>query len=410
MPRRRKKLGKLLVEEEVITENQLNEALKVQEETGGILGNILVEQGFVEVNVLLPLLARHYARLQFTLADCRISDDVVNLLPASLATKYVAMPIDADTHHVTVAMSNPMNDRAVQALATHLHRRVRPVMCTKQVLQKALTLHYGRAVSDEAFGGDTAYTFPQPPPHYTFESLVVGDANREAYQVTEVAGDFPGTTHNPLVICGDVGHGKTHMLCAIGNRARSRERSRRIAWLPAAELEHEVTLAIETGQVDAFHDKYHQVDILLLDDIQFLAERRGVQQEFGRLFGLLCSQGRQIAVSSDRPPQALSVLVEEVRTQFATGTVVRIGTTSVALKTAILMAKQKGITAKLSDQLLAELAKELPDDIRYLEGTLRNLNLRLSISGKEPTMEVLRRMLEDMGAITPKNRRDALAG
>jgi chromosomal replication initiator protein len=200
------------------------------------------------------------------------------------------------------------------------------------------------------------------------------------------------------------------MLCAIGNRARSRDRSRRIAWLPAAELEHEVTLAIETGQVNAFHDKYHKVDILLLDDIQFLAERRGVQQEFGRLFGLLCSQGRQIAVSSDRPPQALSVLVEEVRTQFATGTVVRIGTTSVALKTAILMAKQKGITAKLSDQLLAELARQLPDDIRYLEGTLRNLNLRLSISGKEPTMDVLRRMLEDMGTIRPEDHRDARAG
>lgn len=410
MPRRRKKLGTLLVEEEVITESQLNEALRLQEETGGILGNILVEQGFVEVNVLLPLLARHYARLQFTLADCRISDDIVNLLPASLATKYVAMPIDADAHHVTIAMANPMNDRAVQALASHLGRCVRPVMCTKQTLQKALTLHYGRAVSDEAFGGDTAYTFPQPPPHYTFESMVVGDANREAYQIAEVAGDFPGTTHNPLVIYGDVGHGKTHMLCAIGNRARSRRRTQRIALLPAAELELEVTLAIETNQVGAFHDKYHHTDILLLDDMQFLAGRRGVQQEFARLFGLLCSQGKQIAVSSDRPPEELPVLVEEVRTQFSTGTVVRIYATSVALKTAILITKQKDLAAKLSDQLVAELAKQLPDDIRYLEGTLRNLNLRLSMSGKEPTMETLRRMLEDMGAVGRVDRMNARTG
>jgi len=400
MEKRRKKLGTLLVEEQVISKPQLDEALSHQQETGGILGSILVERGFVEVNVLLPLLARHYAGLQFTLADCKISENVIRLLSASVANEFIAMPINANSYEVTLAMANPMNDRAVLALAAHLGRRVKPVFCAKNTILRALAIHYGSVVHKDSAVTKAIHSFPHPPPRYTFETFVVGDANREAYQASETAGDYPGTAHNPLLIYGDVGHGKSHMLCAIGTRCRDRDRAKNVAWLPAAELEREITESIEKNTVRDFRARYQHADVLLLDDIQFLAGRRGVQQEFARLFGILCSQGKQIAVTSDRPIGELDVLIEDIRSQFVMGTEVVVGTTSVALKTAILMAKQKDIAAKLSDDLVAELARDLPDDIRYLEGALRNLSLRLSLSADEPTVEIMRRMLKQMGTLS----------
>jgi chromosomal replication initiator protein len=144
---------------------------------------------------------------------------------------------------------------------------------------------------------------------------------------------------------------------------------------------------------------YQRADVLLLDDIQFLARGSAVQQEFARLFALLGSQGRQIAVTSDRPLSELDALVEELRSQFSAGASVKVGVASVALKTAILMAKQKGSPMRLSDNLIAELARALPDDIRYLEGTLRNLSVRLALSGERATADTIRRMLRQMGTI-----------
>lgn len=393
MKQERKRLGTMLVEEQVITEHQLKEALQHQRRTGQILGNVLVELGFVEESVLLPLLARHYARLQPTLADCKISGDIVNLIPASMAHEYQAMPIGASFDQVTVAFSNPMNDRAVQAISAYLRRRVRPVLCPRDTLARAIVLHYGAAVAAGPAVTAAMPTFPQPPPTLSFETFVVGDANRATYLAAEEAAEYPGTNKNPLLIYGEVGHGKTHLLCAIGNRALARDPARCVAWLPATEVEQELTEAIQTQAVEAFHARYQRADLLLIDDIQFLARQRGVQQEFAKLFRILCAQGKQVAATSDRPLDEIDVLLDEVRSQFSTGVTLHVGTASVALKTAIIMAKQKGSEARLPDALIAELARELPDDIRYLEGLLRNLSLRLTISGEKPTIEAIRRHL-----------------
>ncbi len=400
MKEERKKLGALLVQERVISQEQLDQALRVQEENGGMLGNTLVELGFIEESVLLPLLARHYAGLLPTIADCRISDDIVGMLPAPLARRHLAMPLNATAERVTVAMANPMDQRAVRELATHFRCQVRPVMCPRDTMLKALASHYGPAKGEERRESGVGPLFPQPPPTFTFGSFIVGDANRMAYLTAEAAGDFPGTTHNPLFIHGEVGHGKTHLLCAIGNRALARDRSRHVAWLPATDLEQQLAEAIENRHVHAFHATYQRADLLLLDDIQFLARGHAVQKEFARLFGLLCAQGRQVAVTGDRPLGELSVLVDELREQFSTGAVVRVGVASVALKTAILLAKQKGTPIRLPDDVVGELAEALPDDIRYLEGTLRNLSLRLALSGETPSAETIRRMLYQMGGLT----------
>ncbi|MCU0611425.1 MAG: DnaA/Hda family protein [Candidatus Eisenbacteria bacterium] len=393
MKQERKRLGTMLVEERVITEHQLKEALHHQRRTGQILGNTLVELGFVEESILLPLLARHYARLQPTLADCKISADIVGLIPSSMAHQYQAMPIGASFDQVTVAFANPMNDRAVQAISAFLRRRVRPVLCPRDTLSRAISLHYGAEVAFAPEVTAAMPVFPQPPPNLSFETFVVGDANRTTYLAAEEAAEYPGTARNPLLIYGEVGHGKTHLLCAIGNRALARDPSRCLAWLPATEVEHELTEAIETKSVEQFHSRYQRADLLLLDDIQFLARHRGVQQEFAKLFRLLCAQGKQVAATSDRPLEELDVLLDEIRSQFSTGATVHVGTASVALKTAIIMAKQKASEARLPDALIGELARELPDDIRYLEGTLRNLSLRLAISGEKPTIDAIRRHL-----------------
>lgn len=400
----RRKLGTLLVEEGVITQDQLAEALQVQRETGEILGNILVERGLVEESKLLQLLARHYAGLQLTLAYCRIGQEIVSLVPAPMARELLAMPISATPDRVIVAMANPMDNRTVQALASHIGRRVWPVLCPREALERAIDVHYGieGETIEAAVPSDVRalpQPFPRPPADFTFEAFVVGDSNREAYRAAEIAGQSPGTELNPLLIYGEAGHGKTHLLCAVGNRALEDNPSRLVAWFPATELERELTEAIEETRVDSFHARYGRADVLLLDDIHFLARGRGVQQEFARLFGFLCSQGRQIAATSDRPAEELDVLVDDIRTHFSSGAAVRVNTASFALKTAILMAKQKLCGTTLPDELVVELATSLPDDIRHIEGALRNLAVRLALSGEEPTPEVMRKLLGQMGAV-----------
>jgi chromosomal replication initiator protein len=280
------------------------------------------------------------------------------------------------------------------------------VLCPKDALEKALTAHYGSGegeppeVQEAAEGGKMPQPFPRPPAEFTFETFVVGDSNRSPYLAAEAAGDSPGTDHNPLLIYGEAGHGKTHLLCAIGNRAVERDPSRLVAWFPATELERELNEAIEGGQLDGFHARMGRANVLLLDDIHFLARGRALQQEFARLFGFLCSQGRQIAATSDRPLSELDVLVEDIRTHFSSGSAVRVQRASVALKTAILLAKQKVCGTSLPDDLVIELATNLPDDIRHLEGTLRNLAVRLALTGQEATPDNMRQMLDQMGAVS----------
>ncbi len=401
----RRKLGALLVEDGIVTQEQLDEALRIQRESGEIFGNILVERGYVDESKLLQILARHYAGLQLTLAYCRIGQEIVNLLPAPMARELLAMPISATPDRVIVAMANPMDNRTVQAIASHLGRRVWPVLCPRDALERAIDVHYGeeggapRAPAPPE-AGTLPQPFPRPPGSFTFQSFVVGDSNREAYRAAEAAGASPGSELNPLLIYGEAGHGKTHLLCAVGNRALADDPSRLIAWFPATELERELTEAIEENRVDGFHARYGRADVLLLDDIHFLARGRGVQQEFARLFGFLCSQGKQIAATGDRPLEELDVLVDDIRSHFSSGAAVRINTASFALKTAILMAKQKTCGTTLPDELVVELANTLPDDIRHIEGALRNLAVRLALSGEEATPEVMRRLLGQMGAVS----------
>jgi chromosomal replication initiation ATPase DnaA len=401
----RRRLGTLLVEEGVITQEQLDEALQLQRETGEILGNILVERNLVEESKLLQLLARHYAGLQLTLAYCRIGQEIVSLVPASMARELLAMPISATPDRVIVAMANPMDNRTVQTLASHIGRRVWPVLCPREALERAIDVHYGThgepvGVVTPAEEGVLPQPFPRPPADFTFEAFVVGDSNRDAYRAAKAAGESPGTELNPLLIYGEAGHGKTHLLCAVGNQALEHNPSRLVAWFPATELERELIEAIEENRVDSFHAKYGRADVLLLDDIHFLARGRGVQQEFGRLFGFLCEQGRQIAATSDRPVEDLDVLLDDIRTHFSSGAAVRVNTASFALKTAILMTKQKLCGTTLPDDLVVELATSLPDDIRHIEGALRNLAVRLALSGEEPTPEVMRKLLAQMGAVS----------
>ncbi len=396
----RPRLGSLLVDENIITDEQLQEALRVQQETGEMLGNVLVQRGFVEENRLLAVLARHYAGLKLTLEHCKIGQDVINLLPASMAAEFMAMPVSANEDRVILAMADPTDDRAVQALASHLRRRVWPVLCSREVLQRALAVHYATDIGETPATAQRAKLpalYPQPPPEFTFESFIVGDANRVAYLTAQEAAMSPGEAHNPLLIHGEAGLGKTHLLCAIGNSVLANDHTQQVAWYPAAGLERALVDAIEENEVDLFHARYERVDVLILDDIHFLARGRGVQEEFARLFEYLCSRGKQIAATSDRPLEELDVLVDDIRSHFSSGVTAEVHTPSVALKMAILMAKQKICGMMLSDDLILELARKLPDDIRYLEGTLRNLALRVGMSGDEPTVEGMRSVLEQMG-------------
>ncbi len=207
----------------------------------------------------------------------------------------------------------------------------------------------------------------------TFDTYVVGTSNREPYEAAaEVARD-PGRTCNPLFLYGDVGLGKTHLMNAIGNAVLANGGSRVVLYIPSIRFAEELLEAIERNELDAFRQRCAELDVLLLEDVQFLARQRAVQEEFADVFTLLCREGKQVVVTSDRPPHAVHALSERVRSAFSSGVITEVGYPTLEMRAAILsrLAAQKGL--KLPDRFAIKIARKCGKDVRKLEGASNRL-------------------------------------
>jgi chromosomal replication initiator protein len=239
---------------------------------------------------------------------------------------------------------------------------------------------------------------------YTFDSFIVGASNRMAHASAMAAAERPGTVYNPLFIYGGSGLGKTHLLQAIGREVQ--QRGQRVLYLPSEVFTNDLINAIRTGSTDEFRGKYRNTDVLLLDDVHFIAGKEQTQEEFFHTFNALHSANRQIVLTSDRAPQAISMLEDRLRTRFAWGMITDIQPPNLETRVAILQAKAATMGRRIPDDVLLSIAQRAHRNIRDLEGALTKVVAHANTFGRSVSIGVVD---EALAYLTPAQGKLSLA-
>jgi chromosomal replication initiator protein len=241
-------------------------------------------------------------------------------------------------------------------------------------------------------------------PRYTFSSFVVGNSNRLAHAASLAVAENPAQAYNPLFLYGGVGLGKTHLLHAIGNMCV--DHGLRVLYVTSEDFTNDLINSIRTHTTDLFREKYRRIDILLIDDVQFIAGKESTQEEFFHTFNALHGQNRQLVLSSDRPPRAMVTLEERLRSRFEWGLAADIQPPDIETRMAILRSKAERAGRTVPPDLLELIARRVQSNIRELEGALIRVLALADLSGIPLGVELVESALADM---LPKNRRIAPA-
>ncbi len=231
-------------------------------------------------------------------------------------------------------------------------------------------------------------------PRYTFETFVVGASNRLAHAACMAVADNPARAYNPMFLYGGVGLGKTHLLHAIGNV--SHQSGLRVLYVSSEEFTNDFINSIQKHNNAAFRERYRQIDVLLIDDIQFIAGKDSTQEEFFHTFNTLHGQDKQIVISSDRPPKALVTLEERLRSRFEWGLIVDIQPPDLETRIAILRAKAERAGRQIANEILEMIARQVQSNIRELEGALTRVIAFSDLSGMPVTHELVNTSLADL--------------
>ena len=258
-------------------------------------------------------------------------------------------------------------------------------------------------IADEArFSSDlpepAAFEPPARPsnmnPRYLFETFVVGSGNRLAHAACLAVAEKPARAYNPLFLYGGVGLGKTHLLHAIGNACHSRGLN--VLYVSSEEFTNDMINAIRTHTNQAFREKYRSADVLLVDDIQFIAGKESTQEEFFHTFNTLHGQDKQIIVSSDRPPKSLNTLDERLRSRFEWGLTADIQPPDLETRLAILRSKAERTGRQVPDDVLESIARRVQSNIRELEGALNRILAFADLSGAHLGSQLVEVALADL--------------
>ncbi|MCL5429002.1 MAG: chromosomal replication initiator protein DnaA [Chloroflexi bacterium] len=231
-------------------------------------------------------------------------------------------------------------------------------------------------------------------PRYSFETFVVGASNRLAHAASLAVAENPAKAYNPLFLYGRVGLGKTHLLRAIGNAAS--QRGLQVLYVSSEEFTNDLIHAIRTHSTQAFRDKYRRTDVLLIDDIQFIAGKESTQEEFFHTFNTLHGQNKQIVITSDRSPKGLMTLEERLRSRFEWGLIADIQSPDYETRLAILRSNAERIGRAVDPAVLETIARRMQSNIRELEGALNRIVAYAYLRGIPLTADVVDSALADL--------------
>jgi chromosomal replication initiator protein len=231
-------------------------------------------------------------------------------------------------------------------------------------------------------------------PKYKFETFVVGPSNRLAHAASLAASENPAKAYNPLFIYGGVGLGKTHLLQAVGNACRGQGLS--VLYVSSEEFTNDMINAIRNHTTENFRDKYRSIDVLLIDDIQFIAGKESTQDEFFHTFNTLHGQDKQLVMTSDRPPKAMVTLEERLRSRFEWGLTVDIQPPDLETRQAILRSKAERAGRRVDDAVIELIARRVQSNIRELEGALTRVLAYSDLIGQSLTLDLAGSALADL--------------
>ncbi|HVE94408.1 MAG TPA: chromosomal replication initiator protein DnaA [Acidimicrobiales bacterium] len=280
------------------------------------------------------------------------------------------------------------------------------------------------AAAEAAEQRESMLSIPRPPrhgdtlpltPEFTFDAFVIGESNSFAHAAARAVAETPGRAYNPLFVYGESGLGKTHLLHAIGNYVRENFPHRHVRYVTTETFMNEFVDAIRTNSTIAFKRRYRESDVLLIDDIQFIESKEGLQEEVFHTFNDLRAARKQVVITSDRPPKDIATLEDRLRSRFMSGLLTDVQPPQLETRLAILQRKTELEPTEIPHEVLVLIATHVKDNIRELEGALTRVVAFASLNRKPITLELAEHLLTDLISgdqprqITPQDILDATA-
>lgn len=284
-----------------------------------------------------------------------------------------------------------------------------PTIASISIMPSDPKTDYPASISGGAASGSTAQSLTQTPStkpglntKYTFSTFVVGSHNRFCHSAANAVADRPGQAYNPLFLYGGVGLGKTHIMQAIGHEIMTNSPNLSVRYITCERFTNELINSIRDDRMAEFRRRYRQVDVLLVDDIQFIQGKESTQEEFFHTFNHLRDNHRQIVLSSDRPPKDISLLEERLKSRFEWGLIADIQVPDLETRVAILRKKCEVEKITVPDDLLQHIASLFTNNIRELEGALIRANAYANLTGAELSLSSLSSILQPVGPARPR--------
>lgn len=230
----------------------------------------------------------------------------------------------------------------------------------------------------------------------TFENFIVGPSNKFAYAAAQAVATTPGQAYNPLFIYGNSGLGKTHLLNAICVEIKKNNPDSKIIYMRCEDFTNDLVRSLKQDTISQFHDKYRAADVLLIDDIHFIAGKTQTQEEFFNTFNELYEAGKQIVLTSDRPPKEIALLEDRIKNRFEWGLLADIQVPDLETRMAIIKQKSSELGLTLPDEVVQYIAEKIKTNIRQLEGAVKKINALCTISGHEPSIISAQKAIKDI--------------